>query len=150
MPLTHEQRMLRAIQFNKERKAGIFAGQIATQEKIKLETLSPEDITRLVSIYDEWETETSYSLGDLVAYQDSLFEVIQAHTSQADWTPDVVPALFKSFAPVGTIPLWVQPAGAHDAYQIGDKVEHNTQIWISINADNVWEPGVFGWEVSTA
>lgn len=42
---------------------------------------------------------------------------------------------------------WVQPVGAQDAYQIDDTVTHNGQTWISINADNVWEPGVFGWTV---
>lgn len=46
-----------------------------------------------------------------------------------------------------TIEAWVQPLGAQDAYQIDDMVTHNGQTWISINADNVWEPGVFGWTV---
>lgn len=44
-------------------------------------------------------------------------------------------------------PAWVQPTGAHDAYQIGDRVTHNDQVWVSTVADNVWEPGVFGWTV---
>lgn len=42
-------------------------------------------------------------------------------------------------------PAWVQPTGAHDAYQIGDRVTHNAQAWTSTVADNVWEPGVYGW-----
>ena len=49
--------------------------------------------------------------------------------------------------PSGTpvYPAWVQPTGAGDAYQIGDKVTHNGQVWTSNTANNVWEPGVFGW-----
>lgn len=43
---------------------------------------------------------------------------------------------------------WVQPESTNP-YQIGDLVSHNEQVWISIAADNVWEPGVYGWEVST-
>jgi hypothetical protein len=45
------------------------------------------------------------------------------------------------------VPDWVQPLGSEDAYQIGDRVTHNGQIWVSTHANNVWEPGVFGWDV---
>ena len=44
------------------------------------------------------------------------------------------------------IPAWVQPTGAQDAYQSGDKVKHNSKAWISNVDNNVWEPGVYGWE----
>lgn len=45
-------------------------------------------------------------------------------------------------------PAWVQPAGGHDAYQIGAQVSHpdGGQHWISNTPDNVWEPGVYGWD----
>lgn len=46
-----------------------------------------------------------------------------------------------------TAPEWVQPTGAHDAYQIDDVVSHNGYQWKSTEANNVWEPGVFGWVV---
>lgn len=42
-------------------------------------------------------------------------------------------------------PNWVQPTGAHDAYDLGDRVTHNGSDWESDYAANVWEPGVFGW-----
>ena len=44
---------------------------------------------------------------------------------------------------------WVQPAGAHDSYSIGDRVTHNGSTWESTHNDNVWEPGVFGWTVES-
>ena len=44
-----------------------------------------------------------------------------------------------------TYPAWIQPLGAQDAYQIGDRVAHNNLNWESTHANNVWEPGVFGW-----
>ena len=40
---------------------------------------------------------------------------------------------------------WVQPTGAHDAYQKRDKVLHKGKEWISLIDANVWEPGVSGW-----
>ena len=42
-------------------------------------------------------------------------------------------------------PEWVQPTGAHDAYNTGDKVTHNGVKYISDVDANVWEPGVYGW-----
>lgn len=42
-------------------------------------------------------------------------------------------------------PEWVQPSGAHDAYDAGDKVSHNGARWISDVSSNIWEPGVYGW-----
>lgn len=42
-------------------------------------------------------------------------------------------------------PAWVQPTGAHDAYPLGAKVSHNGKKWTSDVANNVWEPGVYGW-----
>ena len=49
--------------------------------------------------------------------------------------------------PNGTVapPAWVQPTGAGDAYPLGAQVTHNTFVWRSDYAANVWEPGVFGW-----
>lgn len=86
----------------------------------------------------------SYSAGMLLQYDSSLYRVIQPHTSQADWTPDRVPALFTRVS-VEEYPDWVQPTGAHDAYGKGDKVAHNGKHWQSDIDGNVWEPGVYGW-----
>ena len=44
-------------------------------------------------------------------------------------------------------PNWVQPTGAQDAYALGARVTHNGSVWVSTQAVNVWEPGVFGWEL---
>lgn len=41
---------------------------------------------------------------------------------------------------------WVQPTGAHDAYQPGDRVTHNGEVWICTVDNNVYAPGVYGWE----
>lgn len=86
----------------------------------------------------------SYSAGMLLQYDGSLYRVIQPHTSQADWTPDKVPALFTRVS-IEEYPDWVLPTGAHDAYSKGDKVAHNGKHWQSDIDGNVWEPGVYGW-----
>ena len=47
--------------------------------------------------------------------------------------------------PATGYPAWVQPTGAHDAYQLGERVTHAGQDWESTAAANVWQPGVYGW-----
>lgn len=48
-------------------------------------------------------------------------------------------------------PEWVQPTGAHDAYQIGDRVTYNGAIYTSLISDNVWAPTDYpaGWQEET-
>ena len=56
-----------------------------------------------------------------------LYKCVQAHNSQSDWQPPSTPALWTKVAPDGVIPVWVQPTGAQDAYQTGDKVHFPTE-----------------------
>ena len=58
-------------------------------------------------------------------------------------TPNLTPALWVK---VSTgIEEWVQPTGAHDAYQMGAQVLYNGEVWESTINANVWAPGVYGW-----
>lgn len=94
-----------------------------------------------------WKAGVSYVKDDRVRYKDALFKVLQNHTSQSDWTPDVAVSLFSEISdPSHEWPEWKQPSGGHDAYMKGDKVSHNEKHWISNVDNNVWEPGVYGWE----
>ncbi|MDR6227300.1 chitinase [Desmospora profundinema] len=49
-----------------------------------------------VSAGATWQPGVAYSKGDRVTYQGSLYECLQAHTSQDGWEPDRVPALWKA------------------------------------------------------
>ena len=46
-------------------------------------------------------------------------------------------------------PEWVQPTGAHDCYNTGDKVTYNGQHYVSKINGNVWSPDAYpsGWMV---
>ncbi len=46
------------------------------------------------------------------------------------------------------IPAFVQPTGAHDAYQTGDRVTYNGHIYESTINNNVWSPDTYpqGWK----
>lgn len=97
--------------------------------------------------YPVWRTGHNYVVGELCLFGNDLYETVQSHTSQSDWTPNIVPALFKVKNPDDVISAWVQPTGAHDAYAQGSKVIHGEHVWVSIIPNNVWEPGVYGWTI---
>ncbi|TAH58217.1 MAG: hypothetical protein EWM48_02110 [Sphaerochaeta sp.] len=147
--MTHEERLALAQEMNRKLAAIKQAGQIATRDLIREDSLSPDEITGLVDLYPVWAAGMSYAADDLIAYGGTLYQVIQAHTSQADWTPDAVPALFVSKTPAGVIPDWVQPTGAHDAYNIGDKVLFEGLVYESLINANTWSPTAYpaGWQI---
>lgn len=43
------------------------------------------------------------------------------------------------------IPEWQQPESTNP-YMKGDKVTHQGKTWQSTIDNNVWEPGIYGWE----
>lgn len=97
-----------------------------------------------MELFPLWSVGKSYATGDRVQYEGTLYKCVQAHTSQADWTPPVTPALWTAVS-IDEYPAWVQPTGAHDAYSKGDKVTHSGKRWTSDVDNNTWEPGVYGW-----
>ena len=97
-------------------------------------------------LFAPWAYPVAYTAGQLRRYNGTLYKCVQAHTSQADWTPDTAVSLWIVAAdPAEEWPAWSQPIGAHDAYAKGDKVSHNGKPWASNVDSNVWEPGVYGW-----
>lgn len=134
--------------------------QVAEQFRKALQmlaaSLDDEKAMEVATIYDLWEVGKAYAVGEFVTYgtnsvgDPQLYKVVQAHTSQADWTPDVVPSLF---AAVGLdeqgYPVWSQPTGAHDAYNKGDVVDYNGTLYRSLIDGNVCSPEAYsaGWEV---
>ena len=109
-------------------------------------SLNDEDALEAVQLFPKWETDTSYEVDTKVQYENILYKCIQAHTSQEGWAPNVAASLWaKVLIPdENIIPDWEQP-NSTNAYQIGDKVMHNDKIWENTIANNVWEPGVYGW-----
>ena len=121
-----------------------------------LRTLTEEaEILEIASVFPSYELNHSYKAGDRFRYGENsvgdaqLYQVLQDHTSAAEWTPDASPSLYKTIgiSEDGT-PEWVQPLGATDAYNTGDVVIHKGVKYISTVDGNVWEPGVYGWEVT--
>lgn len=62
----------------------------------QINTLSVDDATavRMVAFYPEWAKDTTYTVGYKVKYLGKLYKVVQAHTSQETWTPDITASLY--------------------------------------------------------
>ena len=115
------------------------------------ESLADDDALEAVELFPAWATGVSYTAGERVSYAEKLYRCVQSQTSQADWTPDMTPALWTEVAKPGEIPVWKQPTGAQDAYMAGDKVHYpgkDDPVYISTVDNNVWEPGVYGWDLA--
>ena len=101
----------------------------------------------MIDLYESYQVDKLYKVDDVFKYEGKLYKVIQEHTSQGDWIPSELPALYLNMMPENVIPEWVQPIGDTGIYVLGFKVIHNGQLWESIHdGNNVWEPGVFGWK----
>lgn len=97
-------------------------------------------------LFPVWHEDIDVLTGERYRYGEKLYKVVQSHHTQSNWTPDMTPALWTEVAKPGEIPEWKQPTGVQDAYMTGDKVRHNETVWISTVDNNVWEPGVYGWD----
>lgn len=119
---------------------------------IEMAATSLDDETALngVELFPKWKADTAYTAGERVRHNGTLYRVLQDHTSQTDWAPDAAPSLFaRVLIPDPTVtPEWVQPDSTNP-YMTGDKVTHNEKTWESTVDNNVWEPGVYGWNEIT-
>lgn len=135
------------------------AEQLRKAIQLFVRTLSDEDAMIVATVFPEWATNTAYKVDDIVAFglneveDPQLYRCILAHTSQDDWTPDVSVSLWVAIglAP-DNIPIWSQPTGAHDAYNIGDRVHYPTKddpVYESLIDGNIYSPEAYpqGWEM---
>lgn len=117
-----------------------------------LPILTDEQAESVTSLHHEWAAGTAYAEGVRVKYDGKLYRCVQAHTSQEGWEPPVTPAMWVRTAPEGEIPVWVQPTGAQDAYNKGDKVHYpdaEGPVYASLIDANVYSPLAYpqGWEL---
>jgi len=130
-------------------KALEIAGRAATSELIRNKQFSDSEKKILGIIYPRWQPGITLTQGQIINYQGDLYEVLQSHTTQGDWSPENVKALYKHQPEEGEIPLWNQPAGGHDAYNQDDKVIYEGNVYKSLINANVWSPSSYpaGWEL---
>ena len=115
---------------------------------------SSAEAAEYIKRYPEYAAGKQYQPGEVVRYNGKLYLIVQAHTSQADWLPSAVPALYTPIEVIGKavdgsdIKEFKQPTGAHDAYHVGDKVRYNGKVYESLIDNNAYSPGTYpqGWK----
>lgn len=101
--------------------------------------------------YDVWDVGVTYEVGRYLQYKGVLYKVLQPHTSQETWTPDVASSVYAKVLidPTGeTIPEWEQPDSTN-AYMTGDKVRFEGVVYESTMDNNIWSPTAYpaAWKV---
>lgn len=112
-------------------------------------SLSDEDALEATNLFPNWADATAYAKDERVRYEGILYRCLQAHTSQAAWTPAAAPSLWaKVLIPdSNVIPEWEQPDSTNP-YQIGDKVMFDGKVYESVISNNIWSPAQYpaGWK----
>ena len=126
------------------------AEQLRRAIQMFAQSLPEEQAMEIATIYEPWKPGKSYKGGEYVTYGTNEVGVPQlyrvndgkAHTSQADWTPDVTASLYTAVGLDGNgHPLWSAPTGAHDAYSVGDVVNYDGVLYESLIDGNTTVPG---------
>lgn len=104
------------------------------------------------SIANEWKQPTgahdAYPINSIVIYEGSVYISLIDNNG---WSPIVAPNLWQKQMTLGSIEDWQQPTGAHDSYNIGDRVIFNGACYESLIGGNTLAPDVYpaGWKLIT-
>lgn len=119
------------------------ASRLAVTPMLPEEALTEAEIATLAPLYDEWEPDAAYAVGDVARYADDagppLWECRQAHTSQAGWEPPNVLALWQRYRgsdTPGEVPEWATAT----PYAVGDEVTYQGQTYRCLQA-HTSQPG---------
>ena len=115
---------------------------IAKIQRLYIEgTLTESQYTELRTMLAEQNPVKTY---DVESELDRVWVELRRIASIVDSMPEPSPEP----EPSEYVPDWVQPTGAHDAYQKGDKVRYNGNVYESLIDGNVWSPDAYpaGWQ----
>ena len=111
-------------------------------------TLDDITISEHPEVFPKWSENWTGKAGTIMEDEGRLYRSIHDITNVAQNTkPSETPSMWTAIAdPTVEYPDWSQPLGVHDAYGLDAKTSRNGKRWISIVDNNIWEPGVYGWE----
>jgi hypothetical protein len=109
------------------------------RQQVDLATIPADEVDDFASLFPVWRFSFhAYVIDNIVQYDGAVYQCIQAHSSQSDWSPPAVPALWVRLAEPGQVE-WM--AGV--AYAVNDEVTYNS-VWyrcLQAHTSQVgWEP----------
>jgi len=127
------------------------ARQLRKLLEMQTDAMPDEQIIAYPAFVEKWRSGQRYTAGKRLSHEDVVYKVLQDHTSQEGWEPNVAPSLFaRVLIPTDetgnqtSVPEWEQPDSTNP-YMRGNRVTHGGKTWESQIDRNVWEPGVYGW-----
>lgn len=122
---------------------------VAARFSVMAMSLTDDQAMEVSTLYPEWSIGDTYQEDNIVRYEGVLYRALQASTGEEQYPPDSFVAGWKRIGEPneeGIFP-WVQPLGAPDAYNTGDKVTYHGKTYESLIDGNVWAPDGYpaGW-----
>lgn len=144
----------RARQIESDRLKFDTYSSVLASAKITARSFTDEQAIEVPDLYPEFEFNYQYKKDDRFQYNGSLYKVNQDHTSQEQWVPGETgtESLYTNLMLNDSgYQIWKQPTGAHDAYNKGDIVEYNGELYKSLIDGNAYSPDAYpaGWEKYT-
>ncbi len=106
--------------------------------KAQLDTIGDAAVAEVAALFPDWTPGAKVKPGDVLAWDGTLVEVIQGHTTQADWTPDKTPALWRVYR-TPAMTAW-QPG---IAVKVGETFTFEGASWQVVQAhttQSAWVP----------
>ena len=122
-------------------ESAALAARLAVVDKVRADELDDDTVSQLVALFPPLADGLDVKAGEVYSWDGTLVEVIQDHTTQQDWIDAMDPSLFKVHRAYGVVTDWVQPTGSTDAYQTGEAVRYEGNIYTSLIDANTTVPG---------
>lgn len=123
---------------------------VSFMTKPMIADMTPEQLTAIAPLIPAWTVGTEYQIGDVVRYDNTLWQCLQNNTAQDIYPPDSYVAGWKRVEEPDEQGIYPfnQPLGATDAYMKGDKVSFEGAYYQSTIDYNVWSPTAYpqGWK----
>ena len=147
------------VEFERISKTEVLAGSIGekaeTAEKLSVllfrllaqnGTVEDAVIAEHAEVFPDWADTYSGKSGSIVRHDGVLYRCSRDVDGDTAAPSNKSKVWSKVGKAIEMVAAWVQPTGAHDAYAPGAEVTHNGKTWVSTADNNVWEPGVYGWD----
>ena len=130
----------------------------ATEEAIEvrdaintfLVTIPDEEVESVKVLFPQWKVGTHYKMNTRIRFKENIYKILQEHTSQEDWMPDIAVSLYAPLLideETNEILEWVQPDSTNP-YMIGDRIIFEEKVYESLIDNNTWSPADYpaGWQ----
>lgn len=102
------------------------------------------------NFFHDWHPLINYAYGNICKNGNKLYRCISPHISQEGLLPESNSQYWLQIVDLDEEwPDWCFPCNKQNLYPLKAKVYHNNKYWQSIVDNNIWEPGVNGWEEVT-